>query len=532
MTSDDGRRRASSSFASSDVIVSTNDGARAPCAATIDAPFASARGRNGARFRLDASEIIRRSLITTSFDEYNAKQHSTTALASPRGAARAVYEGDVLRKPSASRRQNIRLCERSPLERLRDDGGDGVDGGVVNLDVVLLVVERGRGDSLTRHHGDLRRHVRRGERALGDVVQDDVLEAVVGHDFNLGQALRLAEIGERVIVRREHGDRALAREFSLNAGLRFVNALSQSRASSSRLLFRVFRHAPTAPPHRARAPGSRPRDGAAVPRARSNRREIIFPFVRALARARARPRARATTPHAMPRASIAYPHAVARARVFRRRTLVIAAPKREYDAALAIIPNASLLYARCAIRIDPPSSVARASRRRRRHRRGNHHHRASRRRRRRGRTAPSSPPLELRRTMELPRLATVCLVVATALAETVNFWASMANVCVKECGATRARDGADDVRSRVRSRPIVALEMLSDPCVRARVVKKYRPPNPTSWRTECAYACGYRRMSERRVAPARANAPNAPRAAERARRRTRALPRRERARVE
>ena len=155
-----------------------------------------------------------------------------------------------------------------------------------------------------------------------------------------------------------------------------------------------------------------------------------------------------------------------------------------------------------------------------------------RRRRRRGRTAPSSPPLELRRTMELPRLATVCLVVATALAETVNFWASMANVCVEECGATRARDGVDDVRSRVRSRPIVALEMLSDPCVRARVVKKYRPPNPTSWRTECAYACGYRRMSERRVAPARANAPKAPRAAERARRRTRALPRRERARVE
>lgn len=133
--------------------------------------------------------------------------------------------------------------------------------------------------------------------------------------------------------------------------------------------------------------------------------------------------------------------------------------------------------------------------------------------------------------MELPRLATVCLVVATALAETVNFWASMANVCVKECGATRARDGADDVRSRVRSRPIVALETLSDPCVRARVVKKYRPPNPTSWRTECAYACGYRRMSERRVAPARANAPNAPRAAERARRRTRARFRDESARA-
>jgi len=77
--------------------------------------------------------------------------------------------------------------------------------------------------------------------------------------------------------------------------------------------------------------------------------------------------------------------------------------------------------------------------------------------------------------MELPRLATVCLVVATALAETVNFWASMANGCVEECGATRARDGVSDVRSRVRSRPIVALEMLSDPCVRAFGGEKIPP---------------------------------------------------------
>jgi len=44
--------------------------------------------------------------------------------------------------------------------------------------------------------------------------------------------------------------------------------------------------------------------------------------------------------------------------------------------------------------------------------------------------------------MELPRLATVCLVVATALAETVNFWASMVIVCVRECGRdARGRRG-------------------------------------------------------------------------------------------
>ena len=77
--------------------------------------------------------------------------------------------------------------------------------------------------------------------------------------------------------------------------------------------------------------------------------------------------------------------------------------------------------------------------------------------------------------MELPRLATVCLVVATALAETVNFWASMANGCAEECGAPFARESVDDVRSRVRSRPIVALEMLSDPCVRAFGGEKIPP---------------------------------------------------------
>ena len=54
-------------------------------------------------------------------------------------------------------------------------------------------------------------------------------------------------------------------------------------------------------------------------------------------------------------------------------------------------------------------------------------------------------------------------------------------MCAWKSAGRRARaHGVDDGRSRVRSRPIVALEMLSDPCVRARVVKKYRPPNPTS----------------------------------------------------
>ena len=50
--------------------------------------------------------------------------------------------------------------------------------------------------------------------------------------------------------------------------------------------------------------------------------------------------------------------------------------------------------------------------------------------------------------MELPRLATVCLVVATALAETVNFWASMVNVRarVRPRRARAARTDDDDER--------------------------------------------------------------------------------------
>jgi len=61
--------------------------------------------------------------------------------------------------------------------------------------------------------------------------------------------------------------------------------------------------------------------------------------------------------------------------------------------------------------------------------------------------------------MELPRLATVCLVVATALAETVNFWASMANGCAEECGATRARDA---VLRRAIARPIASDRRIGD----------------------------------------------------------------------
>ena len=48
--------------------------------------------------------------------------------------------------------------------------------------------------------------------------------------------------------------------------------------------------------------------------------------------------------------------------------------------------------------------------------------------------------------MELPRLATVCLVVATALAETVNFWASMVICACESAAATRA--GGEDGRRR------------------------------------------------------------------------------------
>jgi len=102
-----------------------------------------------------------------------------------------------------------------------------VDGGVVNLDVVLLEVHARGGHLLARHHGDFSREaLRRGELALGDVVEEHILEAREVHDFNLGQTGSLGEVSEGIIVRGEHRDRAFAREFTFNVSLRTFTVVS------------------------------------------------------------------------------------------------------------------------------------------------------------------------------------------------------------------------------------------------------------------------------------------------------------------
>jgi len=102
-----------------------------------------------------------------------------------------------------------------------------VDGGVVNLDVVLLEAHARGGHLLARNHGDFSREaLRRGELALGDVVEEHILEAREVHDFNLGQTGSLGEVSEGIIVRGEHRDRAFAREFTFNVSLRTFTVVS------------------------------------------------------------------------------------------------------------------------------------------------------------------------------------------------------------------------------------------------------------------------------------------------------------------
>jgi hypothetical protein len=51
------------------------------------------------------------------------------------------------------------------------------------------------------------------------VVEDDILEAVVAHEVNLGETLRLGEVTHGVVVRRENRDRAFRGEFTRNTSL-------------------------------------------------------------------------------------------------------------------------------------------------------------------------------------------------------------------------------------------------------------------------------------------------------------------------
>lgn len=110
-------------------------------------------------------------------------------------------------------------CEKPKRRRLDDDGGDGVDEAVVNLDVILLEGHAGGGNLLARDHFDFSRETSLVKLTLGDVVEDDILEAVVAHEVNLGETLRLGEVTHGVVVRRENRDRAFRGEFTGNTSL-------------------------------------------------------------------------------------------------------------------------------------------------------------------------------------------------------------------------------------------------------------------------------------------------------------------------
>ena len=97
--------------------------------------------------------------------------------------------------------------------RLGDDHLDGVDRGVVDLDVVLLErhavhLASGARDGGPAGGGEglALGHVREGHRALDDVVLDDVGQRLVRHEVNLGGAELLGELDEGVVVGAEDGD--------------------------------------------------------------------------------------------------------------------------------------------------------------------------------------------------------------------------------------------------------------------------------------------------------------------------------------
>jgi len=104
--------------------------------------------------------------------------------------------------------------------RLGDDHLDGVDRGVVDLDVVLLVREVSRDDLLASDGFEFlaRSHVRLGNRALNDVVLADVTQAIHLHKFHSGNTLGLDEVPEGIVIGGEDRDRAFLREDVFLAG--------------------------------------------------------------------------------------------------------------------------------------------------------------------------------------------------------------------------------------------------------------------------------------------------------------------------
>tara|TARA_B110000008_G_scaffold96679_1_gene99176 strand:- start:282 stop:683 length:402 start_codon:yes stop_codon:yes gene_type:complete len=104
--------------------------------------------------------------------------------------------------------------------RLGDDHLDGVDRGVVDLDVVLLEREVSRDDLLASEGFEFlaRSHVRLGNRALNDVVLADVTQAIHLHKFHSGNTLGLDEVPEGIVIGGEDRDRAFLREDVFLAG--------------------------------------------------------------------------------------------------------------------------------------------------------------------------------------------------------------------------------------------------------------------------------------------------------------------------
>ena len=94
-----------------------------------------------------------------------------------------------------------------------------MDEAVVNLDVILLEGHAGGGNLLARDHFDFSRETSLVKLTLGDVVENDILEAVVAHEVHLGETLRLGEVTHGVVVRRENRDRAFRGEFTGNTRL-------------------------------------------------------------------------------------------------------------------------------------------------------------------------------------------------------------------------------------------------------------------------------------------------------------------------
>jgi hypothetical protein len=98
---------------------------------------------------------------------------------------------------------------------------------VANLDVVLLErhavhLASGARDGGPAGGGEglALGHVREGNRALDDVVLDDVGQRLVRHEVHLGGAELLGELDEGVVVGAEDGDGARAGQEALAVGLR------------------------------------------------------------------------------------------------------------------------------------------------------------------------------------------------------------------------------------------------------------------------------------------------------------------------